>query len=191
MIYTFKKALFLTASFAIIGMSVPHSADARERGHSGTYQNSRGHSGTFQSHATTSKGSVTKDGSWTNQKGTGTFNAQKTRKDDKSGWTAHKEATNPNGKTLTVDRDVTKTDTGYSSSGTFTNSNGKTITTSSDITKTADGRVVNTTATNAAGATATRDATVVRQDGVMTKNVSQTGFNGKLREWQKTKQYNK
>lgn len=91
-----------------------------------------------------------------------------------------------NGKSLTSDKTVTPTHSGWSSSGSYSSSTGKSGTTAGSLTRTDSGYARSQSATNSEGQTASRDVAVTRAEGSATRNVTTTGFNGEKRSHEVT-----
>ena len=87
--------------------------------------------------------------------------------------------TGENGKTLTTNGSVTKTENGRTVTGSYSTSGGKSGTFQSGVEHTADGTTVNRSVTNQDGKTATQDVTRTHKDGTLTRTATHTGFKGK------------
>ncbi len=87
--------------------------------------------------------------------------------------------TGGNGKTLTKDAAITKTEDGRTVTGSYSTNTGKSGTFQADVERAADGTTVNRSFTNQDGETATQDVTRTHKDGTLTRTATHTGFKGK------------
>lgn len=103
-----------------------------------------------------------------------------TRNDDGSRSVETIRTNETTGKSMTSEKTVTPTDSGWSSSGSYASSTGKSGTTSGSLTRTDSGFARSQSATNSEGQTASREVEVMRADGSATRSVTATGFNGEV-----------
>lgn len=207
--HTLKPALAALAG-ALVLSSVLHAGDAaaRERSHSGTWQNSHGGSGTYQRHTERERGSLardttwqtsngrsgsaTLDRSWDRETGTGsssrsvtrangdTATWNKTGQKTDSGAVVHGEGTNFRGQEVSMDRTLTRNDDGSRSvEATRVNeTTGKRLSTEKTVTPTENGWTSSGSYTTGSGKTGTTQGSLTRTDDGYTRASSATNSDG-------------
>lgn len=207
------KKMWLCIALAVCFVSVTTIFSwAREIKRSGAYQGRNG-SGTFQQNISRSKGQVTRNATWQNEKGgegtrqsqgnwnkqsgTGSYSASTAYPGGKTTsrngsvvrntdgtYTQDGTITGPKGNTATVNRDISKNDDGSRSiSAVYTNQNGKTLTVDKDIQKTEEGRKATGAYQTNTGKSGSFESNSVTAGNVTTTNRSLT--NQDQRTWKR------
>lgn len=183
-----KKVIWFGLLAVVFSFALSFPAEAKERKRSGSYSNSEGKSGTFERTVSRDgQGNVSKSRTSTNQDGkTATRSKERTWDKETKTGTYNSSSTGPHGAQRSASGTITKTDTGFTSTGTRVNAKGETSSVNRTVTKNEDGTVlVNKVVTNAAGESRTMDKTITKTEDGRSVTGSYSSTDGKSGTFQK------